>query len=124
MRKLVLALSALLLLITPALAREPEEAAMPDFGAQALEQALDGQTREALGDVSAASVGDFATQLWNIVTPIWRCGRHFSRQERFWQRESCVPLLPVRRKTPAQSSLLRLRGRLPSRRSARATHSR
>ena len=67
-RKLVLALSALLLLITPALAREPEEAAMPDFGAQALEQALDGQTREALGDVSAASVGDFATQLWNIVT--------------------------------------------------------
>lgn len=68
MRKLVLALSALLLLITPALAREPEEAAMPDFGAQALEQALDGQTREALGDVSAASVGDFATQLWNIVT--------------------------------------------------------
>ena len=41
MRKLVLALSALLLLITPALAREPEEAAMPDFGAQALEQALD-----------------------------------------------------------------------------------
>lgn len=41
---------------------------MPDFGAQALEQALDGQTREALGDVSAASVGDFATQLWNIVT--------------------------------------------------------
>ena len=68
MRKLVLALSVLLLLITPALAREPEEAAMPDFGAQALEQALDGQTREALGDVSAASVGDFATQLWNIVT--------------------------------------------------------
>ena len=39
MRKLVLALSVLLLLITPALAREPEEAAMPDFGAQALEQA-------------------------------------------------------------------------------------
>ena len=32
MRKLVLALSVLLLLITPALAREPEEAAMPDFG--------------------------------------------------------------------------------------------
>ena len=68
MRKLVLALSVMLLLITPVLAREPEEAAMPDFGAQALEQALDGQTREALGDVSAASVGDFATQLWNIVT--------------------------------------------------------
>ena len=66
MRKLVLALSALLLLITPALAREPEEAAMPDFGAQALEQALDGQTREALGDVTAASVADFATHLWNI----------------------------------------------------------
>ena len=42
MRKLVLALSVLLLVITPALAREPEEAAMPDFGAQALEQALDG----------------------------------------------------------------------------------
>ena len=39
MRKLVLALSVMLLLITPALAREPEEAAMPDFGAQALEQA-------------------------------------------------------------------------------------
>ena len=41
MRKLVLALSALLLLITPALAREPEEAAMPDFGAQALAFAKD-----------------------------------------------------------------------------------
>lgn len=68
MRKLVLALSVLLLLITPALAREPEEAAMPDFGAQALEQALDGQTREALGDVSAANAGDFGKQLWNIVT--------------------------------------------------------
>ena len=57
MRKLVLALSALLLLITPALAREPEEAAMPDFGAQALEQALDGQTREALGDVFYITIG-------------------------------------------------------------------
>ena len=57
MRKRVLALSALLLLITPALAREPEEAAMPDFGAQALEQALDGQTREALGDVFYITIG-------------------------------------------------------------------
>ena len=129
MRKLVLALSALLLLITPALAREPEEAAMPDFGAQALEQALDGQTREALGDVSAASVGDFATQLWNIVTDALSNANLALRSALFsagkvLQRESCAPLLPVRRKTPAQSSLLRLRGRLPSRRSARATHSR
>ena len=59
MRKAILALSVLLLLSTPALAREPEEAAMPDYGAQALEQALDGQTREALGDASATNAGDF-----------------------------------------------------------------
>ena len=68
MRKAILALSVLLLLSTPALAREPEEAAMPDYGAQALEQALDGQTREALGDASATNAGDFGTQLWSIVT--------------------------------------------------------
>ncbi len=59
MRKLVLALSVLLLLITPALAREPEEAAMPDFGAQALEQALDGQTlcRRQMPGISENSSG-------------------------------------------------------------------
>lgn len=129
MRKLVLALSVLLLLITPALAREPEEAAMPDFGAQALEQALDGQTREALGDVSAASVGDFATQLWNIVTDALSNANlalrsALSRRKGSGSGNPVRLCFRVRRKTPAQSSLHRLRGRLPSRRSARATHSR
>ena len=67
MRKTLLAALALLLLITTAYAQEPAE---PDltFGAERLEQALDGETREALSDVSPTSGGDFGTQLWKIVS--------------------------------------------------------
>lgn len=43
-------------------------------------------------------------------TPIWRCGRHFSRQERFWQRESCAPLLPGAQEDPSAKQPAQIAG--------------
>ena len=67
MRKILLAILALLLLTVPAHAQEPAE---PDvtFGAEKLEHALDEETREALSDASPTSAGDFGKELWHIVS--------------------------------------------------------
>mgnify|MGYP002516867388 CR=1 FL=1 len=67
MRKLFFTVFAVFLLAVPVLAAD-EEAGLPtDFGAQALEEALDSETREALLDVSPTSGGDFGKTLLNIL---------------------------------------------------------
>ena len=64
MRKILLAVLALLLLISPVFAQEPDLT----FGAENLEQALDDETREALSGASPTSAGDFGKELWHIVS--------------------------------------------------------
>ena len=64
MRKILLAILALLLLTVPAHALEPDLT----FGAEKLEHALDEETREALSDASPTSAGDFGKELWHIVS--------------------------------------------------------
>lgn len=67
MRKLLLALFVALLLAVPVLAAD-EAAGLPtDFGAQALEESLDAETREALADANPTSGGDFGKTLLNIL---------------------------------------------------------
>lgn len=65
MRKIVLAL-VLCLLLAPA-ARAQVAAQTELFGAQALEDALDGTTRQALSDLTPTSGGDFGAQLLKIL---------------------------------------------------------
>ena len=64
MRKILLAILALLLLTVPAHALEPDLT----FGAEKLEHALDEETREALSGTSPTSAGDFGKELWHIVS--------------------------------------------------------
>lgn len=66
MRKLALALLVCLLLAPAARAQTPEPAEL--FGAQALEEALDGQTRQALSGLTPTSGGDFGAQLLRILS--------------------------------------------------------
>ena len=67
MRSVFLAVFAVILFAAPVLAADEAGDLPTDFGAQALEEALDGETREALLDVSPTSGGDFGKALLHIL---------------------------------------------------------
>ena len=68
MQKLIFALLTAFLLSVPALAADGADVTAEDFGAQALEDALDAETREALSDVTPSSGGNFGKELLKILT--------------------------------------------------------
>ena len=67
MRKILFVTLAAFLLAVPVLAADEAGELPTDLGAQALEESLDAETREALGDVRPTSGGDFGKTLLNIL---------------------------------------------------------
>ena len=92
MRKILLAILALLLLAMPVHA---QEAAEPDvtFGAEKLEHVLDEETREALSGTSPTSAGDFGKE-----GQVSRSGPRWFQPERCLRRRCCARLHPGRRR--------------------------